>query len=160
MDAVQMRDLMEHYGKLRNSVEVCKRNIRRIKHTTFEAYVEEKTHRDTLGEKRLGGKYSSNPTELLGLYGRKQFDEEREYELRKEQRSLAVKQALLWQLTTLIEQLDEKEKELIVRRYVDGERVEEACKSLGISRATAFRRLEAGLVHMAELYRDLYERAA
>ena len=60
----------------------------------------------------------------------------------------------------LFRPVGQKEKELIVRRYVDGERVEETYKSLGISRATAFRRLEAGLMHMADLYRDLYERAA
>lgn len=58
------------------------------------------------------------------------------------------------------DKLDAKEREIIIRRYVDGMRVEDAYKSLSISRATAFRRLEAGLMHMADLYRELYEQAA
>ena len=41
MDAVQMRDLMEHYGRLKGGAETCKGNIRRIKSSTFEAYIEE-----------------------------------------------------------------------------------------------------------------------
>ena len=134
MDAVQMRDLMEHYGKLRSGVETCKGNIRRIRSGTFDEYIEEKT--------------------------RKQFELERDFQLRSEQRRLAVKQALLWQLNSLIDRLDEKEREIIVRRYVEGVRVEELYEVIGISRATAFRRLEAGILRMADLYREMYEQAA
>ena len=60
----------------------------------------------------------------------------------------------------LMDQLDSKEREIIVRRYVNGMRVEDANQELGISRATAFRRIEAGLMHMADLYRELYEKTA
>ena len=94
------------------------------------------------------------------MYGRKQFEQERDYELRSEQRRMAVKQALLWQLDRLIEKLDGKEQVMIVRRYVNGERIEDIYKGMDISRATAFRRLEAGIQHMADLYRELYEQAA
>ena len=160
MDAVQMRDLMEHYGRLKGGVETCKGNIRRIKSSTFDEYIEEKTHRSILGESRLNSGKSSNPTETLGMYGRKQFELERDFQLRSEQRRLAVKKALLWQLNSLIDRLDEKEREIIVRRYVDGVRVEELYETLGISRATAFRRLEAGILRMADLYREMYEQAA
>ena len=73
---------------------------------------------------------------------------------------MAGTQALLWQLNNLIDRLDAKEREIIIRRYVDGMRVEDVYKSLSISRATAFRRLEAGLLHMADLYRELFEQAA
>ena len=151
MDAVQMRDLMEHYGRLNGGVETCKGNIRRIRSST---------HRSILGESRLNSGKSSNPTETLGMYGRKQFELERDFQLRSEQRRLAVKKALLWQLNSLIDRLDEKEREIIVRRYVDGVRVEELYEVLGISRATAFRRLEAGILRMADLYREMYEQAA
>ena len=160
MDAVQMRNLMEHYGKLKAGLDTCKGNIRRIKSSTFDEYVEEKTYRSTLGESRLNNSKSSNPTEMLGMYGRQQFEQERDFELRCEQRRLAGMQALLWQLNRLMDQLDAKEREIIVRRYVDGMRVEEANQELGISRATAFRRIEAGLMHMADLYRELYEQTA
>lgn len=160
MDAVQMRDLMEHYGKLKGGLEACKGNIRRMKSSTFDEYIEEKTHRSTLGESRLSVGKSSNPTEMLGMYGRQQFEQERDFELRCEQRRMAGTQALLWQLNSLIDKLDAKEREIIIRRYVDGMRVEDAYKSLSVSRATAFRRLEAGLMHMADLYRELYEQAA
>ena len=94
------------------------------------------------------------------MYGRQQFEQERDFELRCEQRRLAGMQALLWQLNRLMDQLDAKEREIIVRRYVDGMRVEDANQELGISRATAFRRIEAGLMHMADLYRELYEQTA
>lgn len=160
MDAVQMRDLMEHYGKLKAGLDTCKGNIRRIKSSTFDEYVEEKTYRSTLGESRLNNSKSSNPTEMLGMYGRQQFEQERDFELRCEQRRMAGMQALLWQLNRLMDQLDAKEREIIVRRYVDGMRVEDANQELGISRATAFRRIEAGLMHMADLYRELYEQTA
>ena len=160
MDAVQMRDLMEHYGKLKGGLETCRENIRRIKSSTFEAYIEEKTYRSTLSESRLSSGKSSNPTETLGMYGRRQFELERDHQLRSEQRRMAVKQALLWQLNNLIDRLDEKEREIIVRRYVDGERIEDVYDALGISRATAFRRLETGIQHMTDLYRELYEQAA
>ena len=160
MDAVQMRNLMEHYGKLKAGLDTCKGNIRRIKISTFDEYVEEKTYRSTLGESRLNNSGSSNPTEMLGMYGRQQFEQERDFELRCEQRRLAGIQALLWQLNRLMDQLDAKEREIIVRRYVDGMRVEDANQELGISRATAFRRIEAGLMHMADLYRELYEQTA
>lgn len=160
MDAVQMRNLMEHYGKLKAGLDTCKGNIRRIKSSTFDEYVEEKTYRSTLGESRLNNSKSSNPTEMLGMYGRQQFEQERDFELRCEQRRLAGIQALLWQLNRLMDQLDAKEREIIVRRYVEGMRVEDANQELGISRATAFRRIEAGLMHMADLYRELYEQTA
>ena len=160
MDAVQMRNLMEHYGKLKAGLDTCKGNIRRIKSSTFDEYVEEKTYRSTLGEGRLNNRKSSNPTEMLGMYGRQQFEQERDFELRCEQRRMAGMQALLWQLNRLMDQLDAKEREIIVRRYVEGMRVEDANQELGISRATAFRRIEAGLMHMADLYRELYEQTA
>lgn len=88
---------------------------------------------------------------LPRVYGRQQFEQERDFELRCEQRRMAGTQALLWQLNSLIDKLDAKEREIIIRRYVDGMRVEDVYKSLSISRATAFRRLEAGLLHMADL---------
>ena len=160
MDAVQMRNLMEHYGKLKAGLDTCKGNIRRIKSSTFDEYVEEKTYRSTLGESRLNNSKASNPTEILGMYGRQQFEQERDFELHCEQRRLAGMQALLWQLNRLMDQLDAKEREIIVRRYVEGMRVEDANQELGISRATAFRRIEAGLMHMADLYRELYEQTA
>ena len=160
MDAVQMRNLMEHYGKLKAGLDTCKGNIRRIKSSTFDEYVEEKTYRSTLGESRLNNSGPSNPTEMLGMYGRQQFEQERDFELRCEQRRMAGMQALLWQLNRLMDQLDAKEREIIVRRYVEGMRVEDANQELGISRATAFRRIEAGLMHMADLYRELYEQTA
>ena len=160
MNAVQMRNLMEHYGKLKAGLDTCKGNIRRIKSSTFDEYVEEKTYRSTLGESRLDNSGLSNPTEMLGMYGRQQFEQERDFELRCEQRRMAGMQALLWQLNRLMDQLDAKEREIIVRRYVDGMRVEDANQELGISRATAFRRIEAGLMHMADLYRELYEQTA
>ena len=160
MDEVQMRNLMEHYGKLKAGLDTCKGNIRRIKSSTFDEYVEEKTYRSTLGESRLNNSKASNPTEILGMYGRQQFEQERDFELRCEQRRMAGMQALLWQLNRLMDQLDAKEREIIVRRYVDGMRVEDANQELGISRATAFRRIEAGLMHMADLYRELYEQTA
>ena len=160
MDAVQMRNLMEHYGKLKAGLDTCKGNIRRIKSSTFDEYVEEKTYRSTLGESRLNNSKTSNPTEMLGMYGRQQFEQERDFELRCEQRRLAEIQALLWQLNRLMDQLDAKEREIIVRRYVEGMRVEDANQELGISRATAFRRIEVGLTHMADLYRELYEQTA
>ena len=160
MDAVQMRNLMEHYGKLKAGLDTCKGNIRRIKSSTFDEYVEEKTYRSTLGESRLNSSKSSNPTEMLGMYGRQQFEQERDFELRCEQRRMAGMQALLWQLNRLMDQLDSKEREIIVRRYVNGMRVEDANQELGISRATAFRRIEAGMMHMADLYRELYEQTA
>ena len=160
MDAVQMRNLMEHYGKLKAGLDTCKGNIRRIKSSTFDEYVEEKTYRSTLGESHLNNSKASNPTEILGMYGRQQFEAERDFELRCEQRRMAGMQALLWQLNRLMDQLDAKERDIIVRRYVDGMRVEDANKELGISRATAFRRIEAGLMHMADLYRELYEQTA
>lgn len=43
-----MRDLMEHCGKLKAGLDACKGNIRRIKSSTFDGYVEEKTYRSTL----------------------------------------------------------------------------------------------------------------
>ena len=160
MDAAQMRNLMEHYRNLKGGVEGCKEKIQRIRSWTFEEYIDANTHRSTLGESRLNSGKPTNPTESLGMYGRKQFEQERDYELRSEQRRMAVKQALLWQLDRLIEKLDGKEQEMIVRRYVNGERIEDIYKGMDISRATAFRRLEAGIQHMADLYRELYEQAA
>lgn len=160
MDAAQMRNLMEHYRNLKGRVEECKEKIQRIRSWTFEEYIDAKTHRSTLGESRLNSGKPANPTEALGMYGRKQFEQERDYELRSEQRRMAVKQALLWQLDSLIEKLDGKEQVMIVRRYVNGERIEDIHKGMDISRATAFRRLEAGIQHMADLYRELYEQAA
>ena len=160
MDEVQMRNLMEHYGKLKAGLDTCKGNIRRIKSSTFDEYVEEKTYRSTLGESRLNNSKASNPTEMLGMYGRQQFEAERDFELRCEQRRMAGMRALLWQLNRLMDQLGAREREIIVRRYVEGMRVEDANQELGISRATAFRRIEAGLMHMADLYRELYEQTA
>lgn len=155
-----MRDLLEHYGRLKSGLDACKGNIRRIKSARFEEYIEEKTCRNPLSETRLHSWKPSSPTETLGMYGRKQFEAERDAQLRSQQRALAARQALLWQLDSLIAQLGEPEKQLIVRRYVQGERIEDVYASLSISRATAFRRLENGISHLAALYGKLYEVAA
>ena len=160
MDAVQMRDLLEHYRKLRGGLETCKGDIRRTRRSSFDAYIEEKTYRSPLNETRQRGGKPSSPTEILGMYGRKQFEVERDFQLRKLQRRMAERQAILWQLDNLISQLEEQEKEIIVRRYVQGERVEDVYESLGISRATAFRRLEAGIMHLAGMYNKLYDAVA
>lgn len=95
MDAAQMRNLMENYRNLKGGVEGCKEKIQRIRSWTFEEYIDANTHRSTLGESRLNSGKPINPTETLGMYGRKQFEQERGYELRSEQRRLAAKQALL-----------------------------------------------------------------
>ena len=160
MDAVQMRDLLEHYRKLRGGLETCKGDIRRIRRNSFDAYIEEKTYRSPLNGTRLHGGKPSSPTETLGMYGRKQFEVERDFQLHRLQRRMAERQAILWQLDNLISQLAEQEKEIIVRRYVQGERVEDVYESLGISRATAFRRLETGIIHLAGLYNKLYDAVA
>lgn len=160
MDAVQMRDLLEHYRKLRGGLETCKGDIRRIRRSSFDAYIEEKTYRSPLNETRQRGGKPSSPTEILGMYGRKQFEVERDFQLRKLQRRLTERQAILWQLDNLIDQLAEQEKEIIVRRYVQGERIEDIYASQGISRATAFRRLETGIMHLAGMYNKLYDAVA
>ena len=68
-------------------------------------------------------------------------------------------QALLWQIDSLIERLDAQEKVFIQRRYADGERVEDFYKELGVSRATAFRRIENAIAQLAGLYNEKYEMA-
>ena len=53
-----------------------------------------------------------------------------------------------------------QEQVFIQRRYAEGERVEDFYKELGVSRATAFRRIEDGIARLAELYNEQYETAA
>ena len=69
-------------------------------------------------------------------------------------------QALLWQMDSLIGKLNGQEQVFIQRRYAEGERVEDFYKELGVSRATAFRRIEDGIARLAELYNEQYETAA
>lgn len=157
MDAKQMKEMLERYGQLKIRIEKNRRSIRRIRECTFEEYIEEKTNRSALGERRLQATNPSNPTETLGIYGREQFERERDAQLRAEQYRLQEKQALLWQMNSLIEQLDERERVFIKRRYADGERVEDFFKELGVSRATAFRRIEDGIAQLVELYNEKFE---
>lgn len=123
MDAKQMKGLLERLVQLKIRIENSKRSIRRISESSFEEYIEEKTYRSPLGERRLQAMKPSNPTETLGIYGREQFERERDVQLRAEQYRLREMQALLWQMNSLIEQLDAQERVFIKRRYADGERV-------------------------------------
>ena len=93
------------------------------------------------------------------MYGRVLFERERDAQLRAEECRLMEMQALLWQIDSLIEHLDAQEKAFIQRRYVDGERVENFYKELGVSRATAFRRIENAIAQLADLYNEKYEMA-
>ena len=160
MDTKQMKVLLERYGRLKIRIENSQNKIRRIRAYSFEEYIEEKTYRSPLGERRLQGMKPSNPTETLGLYGRGQFERERYAQLRAEQFRLREMQALLWQMDSLIGKLNGQEQVFIQRRYAEGERVEDFYKELGVSRATAFRRIEDGIARLAELYNEQYETAA
>ena len=157
MDTKQMKVLLERYERLKIRIENSQNKISRIRAYSFEEYIEEKTYRSPLGERRLQGVKPSNPTETLGIYGREQFERERDAQLRAEQCRLREMQALLWQMNSLIEQLDAQERVFIQRRYVDGERVEDFYRELGVSRATAFRRIESAIAQLAELYNEQYE---
>lgn len=160
MDAKQMKGLLERLVSLKIRIENSKRSIRRISERSFEEYIEEKTYRSPLGERRLQGMKPSNPTETLGMYGREQFERERDAQLRAEQCRLREMQALMWQMNSMIEQMDAQERVFIQRRYAEGERVEDFHKELGVSRATAFRRIEDGIAQLAGLYNEKYELAA
>ena len=160
MDTKQMKVLLERYGRLKIRIENSQNKIRRIRAYSFEEYIEEKTYRSSLGERRLQGVKPSNPTETLGIYGRGQFERERDAQLRAELFRQREMQALLFQMNSMIEQLDAQERVFIQRRYVDGERVEDFYRELGVSRATAFRRIESAIAQLAELYNEQYEMAA
>lgn len=160
MDVRQMKGMLEQYGQLKARIENSRRSIRRIRGQTFEGYIEEKTYRSPLGERRLKAAKPSSPTETLGMYGREQFEREHEAQLRAEEYRLQEKLALLWQMDSLIRQLDDRVRVFIQRRYVKGERVDAFCEQLGVSRVTAFRRVEDGIAQMAELYEQQYEAAA
>ena len=160
MDTKQMKVLMERYGRLKIRIENSQNKIRRIRAYSFEEYIEEKTYRSPLGERRLQGVKPSNPTETLGIYGREQYEGARDAQLRAEQIRLREMQALLWQMDNLIKHLDAQERVFIQRRYADGERVEAFYKELGVSRATAFRKIENAISQLAELYNERYEMAA
>ena len=159
MDAKRMKVLLERYGQLKLRIENSRHRICRIKASSFEEYIEEKTYHISLGERRLQGGKPSHPTETLGMYGRMQFERERDAQLRAEECRLREMQALLWQVDSLIEHLDAQEKVFIQRRYADGERVEDFYKELGVSRATAFRRIENAIAQLAGLYNEKYEMA-
>lgn len=160
MDTKQMKGLLERYGRLKIRIENSQNKIRRLRAYSLEEYIEEKTYRSPLGERRLQGVKPSNPTETLGIYGRGQFERERDAQLRAEQFRLREMQALLWQMNSLIGQLDAQERVFIQRRYADGERVEDLYKEMGVYRATAFRRIESAITQLAELYNERYEMAA
>lgn len=89
-----------------------------------------------------------------------QYEGARDAQLRAEQIRLREMQALLWQMDNLIKHLDAQERVFIQRRYADGERVEDFYKELGVSRATAFRKIEDAISQLAELYNERYEMAA
>ena len=159
MDVLRMKVLLERYGQLKIRIENSRHRICRIKASSFEQYIEEKTYHSPLGERRLQDGKPSHPTETLGMYGRMQFERERDAQLRAEECRLMEMQALLWQIDSLIEHLDAQEKAFIQRRYADGERVEDFYKELGVSRATAFRRIENAIAQLAGLYNEKYEMA-
>ena len=146
MDVLRMKVLLERYRQLKIRIENSRHRICRIKASSFEQYIEEKTYHSPLGERRLQDGKPSHPTETLGMYGRTQFERERDAQLRAEECSL-------------IEHLDAQEKAFIQRRYADGERVEDFYKELGVSRATAFRRIENAIAQLAGLYNEKYEMA-
>ena len=159
MDVLRMKVLLERYRQLKIRIENSRHRICRIKASSFEQYIEEKTYHSPLGERRLQGGKPSHPTETLGMYGRVLFERERDAQLRAEECRLMEMQALLWQIDSLIEHLDAQEKVFIQRRYADGERVEDFYKELGVSRATAFRRIENAIAQLAGLYNEKYEMA-
>ena len=159
MDVLRMKVLLERYRQLKIRIENSRHRICRIKASSFEQYIEEKTYHSPLGERRLQDGKPSHPTETLGMYGRMQFERERDAQLRAEECRLMEMQALLWQIDSLIEHLDAQEKVFIQRRYADGERVEDFYKELGVSRATAFRRIENAIAQLAGLYNEKYEMA-
>ena len=55
MDTKQMKVLLERYGRLKIRIENSQNKIRRIRAYSFEEYIEEKTYRSPLGERRLQG---------------------------------------------------------------------------------------------------------
>ena len=98
MDVLRMKVLLERYRQLKIRIENSRHRICRIKASSFEQYIEEKTYHSPLGERRLQDGKPSHPTETLGMYGRMQFERERDAQLRAEECRLREMQALLWQI--------------------------------------------------------------
>ena len=74
MDVLRMKVLLERYRQLKIRIENSRHRICRIKASSFEQYIEEKTYHSPLGERRLQGGKPSHPTETLGIYGRVLFE--------------------------------------------------------------------------------------
>ena len=155
-----MKEMLEQHRYLKSQIENYQRSIRRIQSYSFEEYIEERTHRSTFGERRLQSLKPSNPTETLGVYGREQYERERQRQLRREQYRLQEKLAMLRQMDNMIERLSEQERVFIIKRYVEGMRVVNFCEGIGVSRATAFRKIDAAIRHMVDIYDSLFESAA
>ena len=55
MDVLRMKVLLERYRQLKIRIENSRHRICRIKASSFEQYIEEKTYHSPLGERRLQG---------------------------------------------------------------------------------------------------------
>ena len=121
MDVLRMKVLLERYRQLKIRIENSRHRICRIKASSFEQYIEEKTYHSPLGERRLQDGKPSHPTETLGMYGRMQFERERDAQLRAEECRLREMQALLWQIDSLIHVFvwQKKPHMEIVERFLD-----------------------------------------
>lgn len=85
MDVKQMKEILERYGQLKIRIQNSRHSIRGVETSSFEEYIEAKTYRSPLGERCMQNMKPANPTETLGMYGREQFEWERDAQLRAEQ---------------------------------------------------------------------------
>jgi len=160
MDKNGMRSMLASYKRLMGDVETRMGNIRRIGSCSFEAYIAGRMLRSSMGESRLRERGRGGSTEALGIGGRKEFERERDWQLGQEVLRMEEHRALLERLDRVIGCLDDEEKELIIRRYVQGESVDKVYESMGLSRATAFRRIESAIEKLAGMYNEWYCQAA
>ena len=102
----------------------------------------------------------ADPTAYMGIYGREAFEKGRQSQIDEEERKLRAKKHLYKRIHAAIGRLSTPAKEIITRRYLEGEKIEEIAETMGLSRATGFRCLNAALEELTRLFEMLQAKGA
>ena len=160
MTTEKLKNYLENMKALERSIENHQRNLSELRSRTFEQYIEQESYRAHKYGIRVKSSRIADPTAYMGIYGREAFEKGRQSQIDEEERKLRAKKHLYKRIHAAIGKLSTPAKEIITRRYLEGEKIEEIAKTMGLSRATGFRRLNAALEELTRLFEMLQAKGA
>lgn len=150
-DAVSIRLELNDYKDAKWKMRECQREKYLIEQYTYERYIADHAVSGIRHNEGIRGSMVSDRTASLGV-GREMFERSARANIAAQAKGYRRLKRMVALMNDSFKRLDAEAFELIDRHELRGERIADIAKEKGWSRATGFRRYQAALTRLAEVY--------